>query len=96
MVDEFIRSFDEVYLVYPTNNRFYEEPKGVYMPLRHMDKNMFLMSPDPEYPHMILKYFFNNHHKKRLRMWQQDELNYYKQERRWIPAPFKEQRSKEI
>ena len=96
MTDEFIRSFDDVYLIYPLNNRFYDEPRGIFLPVRHMDCRVNIAVSDPEYPHMLVKYFFNSHHKKRLKLWQRDELNYYKQERRWVLVSFEKQRSKEI
>lgn len=96
MSDEFIKFFDDVYLIYPLNNRFYATPRGIFLPIRHMDHKTNIVVSDPEYPHMFVKYFFNNNYKKRLKLWQQDELNYYKQERRWVLAPFEEQRSKEV
>ena len=52
MTDEFIRSFDDVYLIYPLNNRFYDEPRGIFLPVRHMDYRINIAVSDPEYPHM--------------------------------------------
>lgn len=97
MGNGYIRSFDDVYLVYPLlRNSFSGLAKGVYIALRKIDyKQPFIMT-DPSYPHMCINYLCSSNTRNRMHMFQANELNYYKRRVQWVHAPVSEQRYREF
>ena len=96
MGDGFVRSFDDVYLIYPLKKYWDGDSQGNWIPIRRLDPCMQFHCADPEFPHMACKYFMTVHHKYRLALFQRNEMNYYKQEIRWVIADVSEQYRKVI